>query len=399
VSWRRVALKEIGKIVGGGTPSTKDPANFGDEFPWITPRDLSRQAQRFVVAGERGISQVGLSGSTAKLLPAGTVLVSSRAPIGLTAIAKVPVTTNQGCRSFIPGDDADSLFMYYRLASMTEEFEKRANGSTFKEISGSSLAEIEIDLPSLAEQRAIAATLGALDDKIESNRRAAGLVSDLVAAKFRSAISESEPSFVPLGELTQVVNGRSYKSSELAKSTTALVTLKSIDRNGGYKDNGLKPYTGDYKPEQVVHAGEIVVAQTDLTQGAEVVGRGVRVPASGEFEILVASLDLAIVRPVDDTPVEYLLGLLTSEDFRQWCRSRVTGTTVLHLSKDAIPTWPAPMISLERQRKYAESAGALYGRLDSLEEESRRLATLRDTILPELLSGRIRSVDIEDQLA
>lgn len=292
--------------------------------------------------------------SSAKLLPVGTVLLSSRAPIGLTAIAAQPVTTNQGCRSFIPGPGVDSLFMYYLLGSMKPEFERRANGSTFKEISGSTLAEIEISLPSFLEQRTISATLGALDDKIESNQRAINFLGELFNAEFSRTLESTETiSTRPLDAIATITKGRSYKSAELQDSPVALVTLKSIDRNGGYKHDGLKPYIGPYKPEQIVSPGEIVVAQTDLTQGAEVVGRGVRVPASGNHDILVASLDLAILRPKDGMPNEYLLGLLSSEAFRQHCRSRVTGTTVLHLAKDAMPTWWAPVVSPEKQEGFA----------------------------------------------
>ncbi len=390
MTWRRVALRELGQIVGGGTPKTSVSENFGDDYPWITPKDLSRQKQRFVSRGERGITAQGLGSSSAKLLPKGTVLLSSRAPIGLTAIAAQPVTTNQGCRSFVPGPEADSLFMYYLLGSMTDELNRKANGSTFKEISGSTLAGIEVEIPPLPEQRAIAATLGALDDKIESNRRAAETLGTLIGALFSQATSGPAISYAPLGEITSVVKGRSYKSAELEESSTALVTLKSIDRNGGYKGDGLKPYTGPYRAEQVVHPGEIVVAQTDLTQGAEVVGRGVRVPQSTKYDTLVASLDLAIVRPERGMPVEYLFGLLSSEAFRQHCRNHVTGTTVLHLAKDAIPTWEAPIVTFAEQVRFAKTARTLLARMDALFEENDRLVALRDSLLPELLSGRIR---------
>ncbi|MEZ7756257.1 restriction endonuclease subunit S [Microbacterium paraoxydans] len=274
-----------------------------------------------------------------------------------------------------------------------------ASGSKILHTAPGRIEDFVVNLPSLPEQRSIAATLSALDEKIESNRRASKLISELVLARFRAVVLENDFSLVPLGKLTNAVKGRSYKSAELADSTTALVTLKSIDRNGGYKADGLKPYTGDYKPSQVVAPGEIVVAQTDLTQGAEVVGRGVRVPASAEYETLVASLDLTIVRPADGMPVEYLLGLLTSDDFREWCRSRVTGTTVLHLAKDVIPSWPAPLVSPEKQRAFADDVGVLYQRLDSLAAEASRLIALRDALLPELLSGRIRAVDPEGQPA
>lgn len=272
-------------------------------------------------------------------------------------------------------------------------------GSAVPHISGGQIGDFEFRLPPIEEQQSISSTLNAIDEKIESNTRAEFLINELASDAFQAVVLQNESKLTPLGDITTVVKGRSYKSAELADSTTALVTLKSIDRNGGYKVNGLKPYVGDYKPSQIVAPGEIVVAQTDLTQGAEVVGRGVRVPASPEYETLVASLDLAIVRPTDGMPVEYLLGLLTSDDFREWCRSRVTGTTVLHLAKDAIPTWPAPLVSPEKQRAFADDVGVLYQRLDSLAVETAQLIALRDALLPALLSGRIRAADLEGQPA
>jgi type I restriction enzyme S subunit len=295
--------------------------------------------------------------------------------------------------------DLRYFFQLARWRPFNHHLFATASGSKILHTAPGRIEDFEVDLPSVSEQRLIAATLSALDEKVESNQRASRLISKLVSDLFRAVVHKNDVSLVPLGKLTSIVKGRSYKSAELADSTTALVTLKSIDRNGGYKANGLKPYIGDYKPLQVVAPGEIVVAQTDLTQGAEVVGRGVRVPASMEYETLVASLDLAIVRPAEDMPVEYLLGLLTSVEFREWCRIRVTGTTVLHLAQDAISTWPAPLVSPETQRAFADSAGVLYQRLDSLAYESARLMALRDAILPELLSGRIRAAELEGQLA
>jgi type I restriction enzyme S subunit len=192
-----------------------------------------------------------------------------------------------------------------------------------------------------------------------------------------------------LSELVAITKGVSYKSAELLPSRTSLVTLKSFDRNGGYKANGLKPYVGPYKPQQVIEPGELVVAQTDLTQGAEVVGRAVRVPADGSADVLVASLDLAIVRPAGVNP-EYLLGILTDETFRQHCRSRTSGTTVLHLASDAIQTYMAPVASEDTQEAFGEFARPMVKKVDSLNREIVHLSALRDALLPELLSGRIR---------
>jgi type I restriction enzyme S subunit len=140
----------------------------------------------------------------------------------------------------------------------------------------------------------------------------------------------------------------------------------------------------------VVQPGEVVVAQTDLTQGAEVVGRAVRVPGSDKSETLVASLDLVIARPKGEMPSEYLLGVMTQESFRQHCRNRTNGTTVLHLASDAIPSYLAPIVPASAQETFARFSSTLHASVDSLTKENSILSSLRDTLLSALLSGRIK---------
>lgn len=325
----------------------------------------------------------------------GDVLLTSEAPTGEVAFIDSDRDWALGQRLFgLRGKPGllDGRYLYYALrgGELRHDLMSRTTGTTVQGIRQSELVKVEIDLPPVKEQREIAATLGALDEKIDSNRRAIGLIGDLVAARFGSIIEQSQVASRPLGELTELVRGRSYTSAELSESDVALVTLKSINRNGGYKSDGLKPYTGVYKPQQIITPGEIVVAQTDLTQGAEVVGRGVRVPNPSVAKVLVASLDLVIVRPLDEMPIEYLFGLLTTESFREHCRSRVTGTTVLHLAKDAIPSWPAPVVDHAEQLKFSDWARDLFKLMDALSAESDRLLATRDALIPGLLSGAIR---------
>jgi type I restriction enzyme S subunit len=263
-------------------------------------------------------------------------------------------------------------------------------GGTRKAITKGHLEKFLIVVPPLAEQRRIAELLEALDDKIESNRRQCSLIDDLLRQEF-AAITEHCLVRTPLANLATFTKGVSYRSAELSASgDTCLVTLKSVGRQGGYQPSGLKPYTGSPKPSQVLMPGELVVAQTDLTQAADVIGRVVRVPTDVDLGRLVASLDLVIVRPQGGMPREYLHGVLLEERFRQHCRSRSSGTTVLHLSRDALPQYEAPNIALVDQERFASSARPLLDRHDALGRESVRLAVLRDALLPELLSGRIR---------
>jgi type I restriction enzyme S subunit len=301
----------------------------------------------------------------------------------------------------VQGPSLDARFLAYSLAMPETRawISQHAVGATMPNLNTEILREVPVEVPSIGLQRAIAATLGSLDDKIESNRRAAGLIEKLLRLEFRRVVSGDGVSGEALFNHVVTTKGVSYKSIDLQPSRTSLVTLKSVDRAGGYKSDGLKPYVGPYKPRQVLQAGEIVVAQTDLTQGAEVVGRAVRVPADISADTLVASLDHVIVRPLGGMPIEYLQGILTDESFRQHCRSRTSGTTVLHLSSDAIPTYIAPIVSARAQQNYSQLARPLSDRIDSLNREIGKLVAARDGLLPGLMTGRIRVPEAAEVVA
>ncbi|WP_222128511.1 restriction endonuclease subunit S [Cellulosimicrobium sp. TH-20] len=394
-SWGVATLAEVTSKIGSGATPRGGNSVYVASGPALI-RSQNIHDHEFKPEGLAFLSQEAAAALRGVTVETGDVLINITGDSILrTAVVPesvLPARVNQHVAIVRSNGRVDPGFLqkWLSLPLMKEYMLGHSSGGTRKAITKGHLQSFPIPLPPLAEQRAIAATLGALDDKIESNRRAAETLGTLIGALFTQTTSGPAISYAPLGEITSVVKGRSYKSAELEESSTALVTLKSIDRNGGYKGDGLKPYTGSYRAEQVVHPGEIVVAQTDLTQGAEVVGRGVRVPQSTRYDTLVASLDLAIVRPERGMPVEYLFGLLSSGAFRQHCRNHVTGTTVLHLAKDAIPTWEAPIVSFAEQVRFAKTARTLLARMDALFEENDRLVALRDSLLPELLSGRIR---------
>ncbi len=186
--WKPHKLSEIGSVVGGATPSTTVDAYYNGDIPWLTPKDLSNFHERYIKRGERNITKSGLNSCSAQLLPAGSVLFSSRAPIGYVAIAKNPIATNQGFKSIIPNPEkVDSLFLYYLLKYNKDNIEAMGSGTTFKEVSGATMKNIEVYLPEdLDEQRRIAGILGSLDDKIELNRRINANLEAQAQALFRS---------------------------------------------------------------------------------------------------------------------------------------------------------------------------------------------------------------------
>src|SRR5439155_4356002 len=153
--WKWKKMGDVATIVGGSTPPTDHDEYFGGEIPWITPADLSKYTAKTISRGTRNITQAGLDNSGARLLPAGTVLFSSRAPIGYVAIAANPVATNQGFKSFILRDEVTPEFVYYYLQRARDLARSLASGTTFLEISGKKAAQIPIPVPPPDEQERI----------------------------------------------------------------------------------------------------------------------------------------------------------------------------------------------------------------------------------------------------
>ena len=168
-SWKWVQLKSIGQIIGGGTPKTAVADYWNGDISWITPADLGKNSSKWILKGEKSITQKGLDESSAKLMPEGSVVYSSRAPIGHIAISAHELCTNQGCKSFAP--DAQFItteWAYYMLIARTKDIQSRASGTTFKEISGKGVGETWVSLPPIAEQQRIVAKIEELLSLVEA---------------------------------------------------------------------------------------------------------------------------------------------------------------------------------------------------------------------------------------
>ena len=147
-TWPQGTLSDLGTVVGGGTPSKKHPEYYSEHgIPWITPKDLSVDKSKFISHGENDISDIGFSNSSATKMQKGTVLFSSRAPIGYIAIALNVVTTNQGFKSVIPNTNVGTAYIYFFLKQALPIIEGIASGSTFKEISGSGMKSVPAIIP------------------------------------------------------------------------------------------------------------------------------------------------------------------------------------------------------------------------------------------------------------
>jgi len=144
IGWEVENLIDFAEIKNGATPSTADEANYGGDIVWVTPKDLSDQQSKFVYQGERNITKQGFDSCSTSMLPTNSVLMSSRAPIGLVSIAKHEVCTNQGFKSFIPKNISDSIYLYYYIKHHIKQIEQLGTGTTFKEVSRDDLCKFPI---------------------------------------------------------------------------------------------------------------------------------------------------------------------------------------------------------------------------------------------------------------
>ena len=150
-TWSECTLSDIGTIVAGGTPSKSKPEYYAKQgIAWITPKDLAVDKSKFISRGANDISELGFSKSSATKMPAGTVLFSSRAPIGYIAIAQNEVTTNQGFKSVVPNENIGTAYVYFLLKNLLPTIEGMASGSTFKEISGTEMKSVPTIMPDMS---------------------------------------------------------------------------------------------------------------------------------------------------------------------------------------------------------------------------------------------------------
>jgi type I restriction enzyme S subunit len=166
LDWDTVPLEKLGTIYSGGTPSRIIPSFWDGSIAWVTPGELTKINSKWLTQTKEYITELGLSNSSTKLMPKGTILVTTRATIGSVALAAIPVCTNQGFKSIVPNEDTDSIFYYYLLQFIASEIVRLSSGSTFDEISRRDFANIVVPRPPIKEQRRIAEILDTIDEVI-----------------------------------------------------------------------------------------------------------------------------------------------------------------------------------------------------------------------------------------
>lgn len=378
-NWKTCTIGDLGRVVGGATPSTKKAENYdGGTIAWITPKDLAGFSGRFISRGERNITEQGLKSCSTQLMPAHTVLFSSRAPIGYIAIAEQEVCTNQGFKSVVPDEKTDYMFLYYLLKYNKEKIENLGSGTTFKEVSGSTMRGIEVRVPeTIEEQQRIASVLSALDDKIEKNTEVNENLEQQVQAIFRSRFLTQEALHdgwvkSTLGDVS--IMGAGGDKPKTVSATQTENCPYPIYSNG-ISDEGLYGFTNEYKIED----------------------ESITVSARG-------TIGYVCLRHLPYTPIVRLVTLIPKKEVVSakylylWLRNthiHGTGTTQQQLT---VPDFRKTEIILPTKEEMVSFTGVVSPLFETMwanQAENAKLADLRDTLLPRLVSGELDVSDID----
>lgn len=202
IHWQSVALKRNFKLVGGSTPKSDHPAYWDGDIVWVTPSDLSKLNGFEIDAARRNITSEGLKSCATTIVPEGSVILSTRAPIGSLAIASKQLCTNQGCKSLVPTEGQESRFLAYTLSSATSELNTRGKGTTFLELSGEELGALKVPCPGKHEQQAIVTFLdhetAKIDALISGQERLVGLLREKRQAVVKHAVTKGLDSTAPM---------------------------------------------------------------------------------------------------------------------------------------------------------------------------------------------------------
>ncbi|MCF2646253.1 restriction endonuclease subunit S [Prevotella stercorea] len=384
MEWKEVTLEEIGTIVGGATPSTKRTSFYDGDIPWLTPKDLSANSNKYIFRGERNITAEGFNSCSCKMLPKGSVLFSSRAPIGYVAIAASEMCTNQGFKSVIPNEDTDSEFLYYLLKYNKDNIVSQGSGTTFAEVSGKTMKGIEVVVPKeVDDQRRIASILSSLDRKIELNNKINADLEEMAQTIFKNWFVDFEPfkdgKFVD-SELGMIPEGWKVGtldeifSLKYGKNLSTSMILEKGDYPV-YGANGIIGYYNEY------NCDKYSVLVTSRGNGSGDVSR-THHPKSfiTNNSFIVESLE-----QYKYIELPFINGLFNIIDFKSYC----SGSAQPQLTNKAMRNICIISPPMEIVIKYCEMLETLFSHIECVIAENSRLSLLRDTLLPRLMSGEI----------
>ena len=382
--WKECKISEIGTVVGGATPSTKINENYDNgTISWITPKDLANFRGRYILQGERNITEQGLKSCSTQLLPPDTVLFSSRAPIGYVAIAGKEMCTNQGFKSIIPNKDTDPLFLFYLLQYNKDAIENMGSGTTFKEVSGNTMKNIVVKVPvDIDTQKKISKVLGSIDDKIEENERINNNLEQQAQALYQHMFIDApcfEWSEGSLSDIADITMGQSPSGSSYNEDGIGTIFFQGR-AEFGFRFPTIRLYTTE--PKRMARANDTLMS--------------VRAPVG---DLNVAHMDCCIGRglaAIHSKTNQQSFVLYTMYSLRKQLEVfNGEGTVFGSINRNSLNDMPIIIPTADAIEEFESIVAPMDAQIRNNYDEICRLQEMRDTLLPRLMSGELDVSDID----
>ena len=370
MNYRKAKLSDIGKIVSGATPKTKDLDNYDGDIAWITPADLSKYNKKYISHGARSITQKGYDSCSTQLMPKGTVLFSSRAPIGYVAIAENALCTNQGFKSIIPGDDIDSEFLYYQLKYLKKEIQEKGSGTTFKEISAKTLGEVFVTVPPLDEQSRIVARIEELFSELDKAVGTLKTIKQKLEVYRQVALKEifdsvSTTSVHIKDVCLDIKVGIVIKPTQYYVSENGVLAFRNANVRRGYINDTdwvmISKEGHQQNCRSEVHTNDVLISRSGANLGmASVVPA--RYNGYNAIDVVIAVPDMSKVIP------EFLAQYTNSPMGRAIVKKNERGAAQGHLNVSAYANLPIGVPDLQEQEKLVKQISDRLSVCDSIEK-------------------------------
>lgn len=392
--FRRYTISEIGDIISGATPKTNVLTNFGGEIPWVTPADLSGYTEKYISHGARNLTQQGYDSCSTHLIPAGTVLLSSRAPIGYVAIAKNEICTNQGFKSIVPKAFVNSEFLYYQLKSLKNTLQNLGSGTTFKELSAKKLATVQVVIPSLEEQKSIVSKIEELFSKLDAS------VAELKTAKeklkvYRQAVlKEAFTGFTQKGlvEISEIVEdirigpfGTMLHKADYVSGGVPVINPQHIKKLSIIPSEKVT-----VSQEKYVELAPYQLKENDIIMGRR--GEMGRAAAITKVEAgWICGTGSILFRLKPEYDATFYSQILSSPDAVHYLEDHATGTTMKNLNESIVKHIPVPKVTRQMQEEIVSKSEEKTSICDSIEQtidaSLQQAEALRQSILKQAFEG------------
>ena len=409
--WRMVRLDEIADVIGGSTPSRDRSEFWGGSIPWVVPSEITSLSGRYLTTTNENITEAGLRAAGLKILPAGSVLLTSRATIGAAAMNEHSVVTNQGFQNLVAKDGTDSLWLYYCISSLRRAMLRRAAGSTFAEISRDSVRSLPVLLPPLPEQRAIADVLDSIDDAIERTEAVIAATETLRDSLLHDLLTRGVPSWHTEWKDVPGI-GTIPADWEVARlGEVATVAFSSVDKKTVPEEIPVRlcNYTDVFYNRRIAPDMEFMeatasakeVQRWDLRQGdvlftkdsetAEEIGIPAYVVA--DMPDVLCGYHLGLARPfADRLDGAYLAEALRSPMLASQFSRTANGVTRFGLTLGATSQLQLSLPPIGEQRTISTTLDGIDEQMRQQRAERNALQSLKESTADELLNGRVRII-------